>query len=138
MRPLDPDTESLIRGWVEKADADLEVARRLGPEAAQNLRIREIVGFHCQQASEKYLKALLTRCQVEFPRTHDIQALLRLAENAGTLPTGSLVNAKWLTPFGVEVRYPGDSAELLPGDEMKAIEIATGVRRVVLGILTVG
>src|ERR1035441_6331804 len=113
MQPLDPEAESLLRQWIDKADADLEVARRLEAEAAGNLRIREIVGFHCQQAAEKYLKAFLTRCQIEFPKTHDIKLLLELA---GDPLAGSLSDAKWLTPFGVEIRYPGDTAEMLPGD----------------------
>ena len=132
MQPLDPEAESLLRQWIDKADADLEVARRLAAEAAGNLRIREIVGFHCQQAAEKYLKAFLTRCQIEFPKTHDIKLLLELA---GDPLAGSLSDAKWLTPFGVEIRYPGDTAEMLPGDEGKAIEIANLVKQVVLAIL---
>ena len=132
MQPLDPAAEALLREWIEKADADLEVARRLAAEAAGNLRIREIVGFHCQQAAEKYLKALLTRRQIEFPKTHDIKTLLNLA---GAPVADSLSGAKWLTPFGVEIRYPGDTAEMLPGDEMKAIEIANHVKQSVLAIL---
>jgi hypothetical protein len=28
-----------------------------------------------------------------------------------------LSGAKWLGPFGVDIRYPGDAAEMLPGDE---------------------
>ena len=40
-----------------------------------------------------------------------------------------------LTPFGVEIRYPSDAAEMLPGDEVKAIEIARGVKKVVTGML---
>ena len=46
--------------------------------------------------------------------------------------------AKWLTPFGVEIRYPGEAAEMLPGDEAKAIEIASEVRQVVLAVLEKG
>jgi len=132
MQPLDPEAESLLREWIEKADADLEVARRMAAEAANRFRIREIVGFHCQQAAEKYLKALLTRCQIEFPKTHDIKTLLQLA---GDPVADSLGAAKWLTPFGVEIRYPGETAEMLPGDEDKALELASQVRQVVLGIL---
>jgi HEPN domain-containing protein len=101
----------------------------MAAHAADNLRVREIVGFHCQQAAEKYLKALLTRRQVEFPRTHDIRTLLELV---GDPLANSLNAAKWLTPFGVGIRYPGDSAEMLPGDENKAIEIACHVKRAVL------
>ena len=103
--------------------------------AADRLRIREIVGFHCQQAAEKYLKALLTRYQTEFPKTHDIKTLLQLA---GDPVADSLGAAKWLTPFGVEIRYPGETAEMLPGDEDKALEIASQVRQVVLAILAGG
>jgi HEPN domain-containing protein len=76
MHPLDPDTVLVLREWIDKADADLHVAEHMTAEAAVNLRIREIVGFHCQQAAEKYLKALLTRYQIEFPKTHDLQVLL--------------------------------------------------------------
>src|ERR1017187_5386212 len=135
MQPLDPAAEPLLREWIEKADADLEVARRMAAEAADDPRIREIVAFHCQQAAEKYLKALLTRRQIEFPKTHDIKALLQLA---GDAVADSLGGAKWLTPFGVEIRYPGDTAEMLPGDEVKAIEIASQVKQVVLAILVRG
>ncbi len=135
MPPLDPDIEALLRQWIEKADADLEVAQRIAAEAADNLRIREIVGFHCQQAAEKYLKALLTRYQIEFPKTHDIKALLQLLGSPSSSVADSLSSARWLTPFGVEIRYPGDTAEMLPGDEAKAIEIANRVKQAVLAIL---
>ena len=78
MKPLDPDIESLLRQWIEKAEADLEAAERLAPRVASSTRLREVVGFHCQQAVEKYLKVLLTFYQVEFPKTHEIERLLAL------------------------------------------------------------
>ena len=49
MKPLDPDAESLLREWIEKAEADLEAAGQLVSSVARNIRLREIVGFHCQQ-----------------------------------------------------------------------------------------
>ncbi len=101
MQPLDPDAEALLCEWIEQADADLEVARRMAAQAAGHRRIREIVGFHCRQAAEKYLKALPTRRQIEFPKTHDIKILPHLA---GDPVADSLGAAKWLTPFGVEIR----------------------------------
>jgi HEPN domain-containing protein len=136
MQPLDPEIEWLRRQWVEKADADFEVAQKISADAADNLRIREIVGFHCQQAAEKYLKALLTAYQIEFPKTHDIKTLLHLVARASGEVAESLSAARWLTPFGVEIRYPGDIADMLPGDEAKAIEIASKVRQTVLAILS--
>lgn len=135
MPPLDPEIESLISQWIAKADADLEVARRISPEASDNPRIREIVGFHCQQVAEKYLKALLTRYQIEFPKTHDIKMLIQLASSGGSPVADSLADASWLTPFGLKIRYPGETAEMQPGDEVRAIEIASQVKQVVLAIL---
>ena len=114
---------------------DLEVARKIAAEAVIRPRIREIVGFHCRQAAEKYLRALLTRWQVEFPKTHDIKALLLLVGRADAGAAEAMRDARWLTPFGVEIRYPGDAAEMLPGDELRAVDIATGVERTVLSIL---
>src|SRR5262249_50530952 len=104
MPPLDPAVISLVRQWVDKAEADFQVARRLVSDVAENRGFREIVGFHCQQAAEKYVKALLTVVQVEFPKTHSIEKLLMLAAPA-TEPLGiSLDDAQWLTTFGVEIR----------------------------------
>jgi hypothetical protein len=36
-----------------------------------------------------------------------------------------------LTPFGAEGRYPGDTPELLPGEEAHAVQIACRVRQAV-------
>jgi len=50
----------------------------------------------------------------------------------------ALSGAKWLGPFGVDIRYPGAAAGMLPGDEVKAIEIARLAKEVVLRILDEG
>ena len=91
---------------------------------AQGDRFREIIAFHCQQAVEKYLKALLVRHQIEFPKTHDIAKLLDRVAAANANMAESLRNADVLKPFGVEVRYPSDAPELLPGGETEAIDMA--------------
>jgi hypothetical protein len=49
-----------------------------------------------------------------------------------------LSGTKWLGPFGVDIRYPGDAAEMLPGDEVRAIGIARLAKEVVLRILDEG
>ena len=68
----------VVRGWVEKAENDLENASlvlrsgRKGP--------MDTVAFHAQQCAEKYLKALLSFRGIDFPKIHDVEQLLVHAE----------------------------------------------------------
>ena len=62
-------------------------------------------GFHCQQAAEKLLKALLSELCTRFQRTHDLQELMNLLEGAGHKLPEELRRVDELTPFAVEFRY---------------------------------
>lgn len=97
--------------------------------------LRHVIAFHAQQAVEKYLKAVLVRHQIYFPGTHDTGKILDLVEQREPAMVATLRAAAGLTPFGVEVRYPGDAPELLPGEEAGVIEIASRVRDAVIGLL---
>jgi HEPN domain-containing protein len=64
-----------------------------------------VIGFHCQQAAEKLLKALLSNLMVRFRRTHDLRELMDLLTDSGhTLPE-ALADLDILTPYAVEFRY---------------------------------
>lgn len=90
------------------AEQLLKVARD-DDAAARTLREAEspdsVVGFHCQQAVEKALKAVLAARSVEFPFTHDIGLLIQLCEDAGTPLPEALADVDRLTPFAVHMRY---------------------------------
>ncbi len=133
--PRDRGGDWLLRQWLDKADLDMRVALYVAGEAAEKHGFGPILGFHCQQAAEKYLKAALTRADIGFPKTHDLQFLLELAEPILGSQVLSPSDASWLTTFGVEIRYPSDSPEMLPGDERRAIDIATKVKQAVLDAL---
>ena len=92
--------------WVKKAEADWRGAQRLDCEPD---RLNDIIGFHCQQAAEKYLKALLQQLGQPVPRTHNLEDLLDLLlPHDSTLKSirRSLIS---LTDFAVDYRYPGMS-----------------------------
>ena len=76
MRPPEDEIRLLVAEWIKRADLDFKTAVRPSAEG----EFRDIVGFHAQQAAEKYLKALLTRHQIEFPKIHVIRRLLILLE----------------------------------------------------------
>ena len=131
MRPPEAEIRLLVGEWIKKADLDFKTAVRLSAET----EFRDIVGFHAQQAVEKYLKALLTRHQIEFPKTHVIRRLLILLEPVEPVIVDALDDANWLSPFGAEIRYPGDRAEALPGEEVRARQLAQEVHDAVMGVL---
>lgn len=60
--------EKYIQEWINKANKDIKAVEKLEKEED----ITEIVCFHCQQAVEKYLKALLLSNNEDIQKTHNI------------------------------------------------------------------
>jgi HEPN domain-containing protein len=72
--------------------------------------VRDAICFHCQQAAEKYLKALLCELGLPIPRIHDLDELLvLLVPHHGLLRPLSRVLVS-LSRFAVDYRYPDRSA----------------------------
>jgi HEPN domain-containing protein len=122
----------LVRQWIAKAEVNYRTAERL---VRDDEPIRESIAFHCQQAAEKYLKAFLVWRNVEFPKTHSIGRLLDLVSGVAPDLATALADAISLTPFGVEIRYPGDFPELLPGEEWTVFNLAKRTRDAILAQL---
>jgi HEPN domain-containing protein len=131
MRPPEEEIRRLVAEWIKKADLDFSTTLRLLTEP----EFRDIVVFHAQQAVEKYLKALLTRHQTEFPKTHVIRRLLLLLQPVEPALADALEDANWLSSFGVDLRYPADFPETLTGDEARALELARRVKSAVMAAL---
>jgi HEPN domain-containing protein len=67
--------EDTIRNWIQKAENDLKIGK---DEMATQEPARDMVCFHMQQCSEKYLKTFLIFHDKEYPRSHNLEALLTL------------------------------------------------------------
>lgn len=93
--------------WVRKAEKDIEVARR---EARRADPARDVVCFHCQQAGEKYLKALLQENGAPIPRTHNLTDVIYLLLPFDATLAKLHRAGKFLKRFAVEYRYPGITA----------------------------
>jgi HEPN domain-containing protein len=123
------DVLSVAGAWVEKAENDLRNAQHTLTLNDEECPF-DTVCFHAQQCAEKYLKALLTLHQIEFPRTHDLTELVALLP-AGIrflVPSDELVV---ITPYAVEARYPGDWGRPVRADAVRAVQIARRVRTAV-------
>ncbi|MDI6864462.1 MULTISPECIES: HEPN domain-containing protein [Thermodesulfovibrio] len=66
---------------------------------------RQLLFFHLQQATEKFLKALLAKKNVNFPKIHDIEKLIELCEENNIKVPDFIDDLIDLTPFAVEFRY---------------------------------
>lgn len=108
MKPRDEVKRKLVGQWLAKAEQDLDAAEMLRSGEPPLLYP---ACFHAQQAGEKYLKALLTWHQIEFPKTHSLGELLDLLKQKDAELASSLRDAVILNPYGVNIRYPGDAPE---------------------------
>ena len=70
----------------------------------------DAVCFHCQQAVEKCLKALLAARDEEYPHTHDLRVLCDLAEPLVPALEGFRRSIMSLSRYAVEVRYDDKDA----------------------------
>lgn len=132
MKPPEQVKIEFYRQWLAKAGQDLGAAKLLLREETSFLGA---VGFHCQQAAEKYLKAFLTWHQIDFPKTHDIDELLDLVATTNAKLAKSLRSAGILTDYGVETRYPGDAPELTLEQAREAVKLAEVTRKAILKAL---
>ncbi len=132
MKPAEQVKRELTQQWLTKAEQDFQVAQHL---VSQGTGYFGAVGFRSQHAAEKYVKALLTHHQIEFPKTHNLGELLDLLVSVQARMAGSLREITALNPYGVEMRYPGDVVEVSSEEADKAVKLAAKVRNAILAAL---
>jgi len=96
------------RKWIKKAESDWLVAVSL--TRRRKIPVHDHACFHFQQSAEKYLKARLEEANLHFPKTHDLEELVRLCLGIEPLWSALSSAGKRLTKFGVRFRYPGNEA----------------------------
>ena len=117
--------ESMVGQWLVKADHDYGSAHDL-IEFSSDCAY-DVVCFLCQQCVEKYLKAMLVLNGLDVPRTHDLTQIFAAIPSRGSLAIeiDELAN---LTPYAVEMRYPGHWLMETREEATKAFEVATRIR----------
>ena len=116
MNDPDPVVHEALR-WLRFSEEDLDVALRLlsgSPSAPRH------ACWLSQQAAEKALKAALVLDEVEFPFTHDLDALRNLLPGSWSV-RDTLPDLAELTEWAVETRYPGDWPEHTDADATRAV-----------------
>jgi len=88
----------------------------------------DIVGFHCQQAMEKLLKAALSHHGVRYRKIHDLREIMDILTDAGHPLPGDLEDIDSLSPYGSLFRY-----DVIPSnvslDRQKALDMVRRLRK---------
>ena len=95
----DPKAEAVVLS--RKAEGDAKAMRLLAPNPEIS---DEIVGFHAQQAVEKWLKAVLGSRGIDFEYTHDLHRLIAEVKAVGEFPF-DIPEVVALTEHAVPLRY---------------------------------
>lgn len=116
---------------VRKAESDLaDVRRTLASVGPYDTGL-----FHCQQAVEKYLKALLAVHNVNYPKIHDVSELVELSAefcpNLRTLP----FDVSEFNPFAVTIRYDDWDEDVPLGLLEEMFDKCNQVRALIIEVL---
>src|SRR3954449_8486863 len=106
-----PESPDLARVLARKAQGDERVVQALAPNPEID---DEAVGFHAQQAIEKWLKAVMAFHGLEEVRTHDLGRLLVLLGKAEVDSPPGADRLDDLSIYAVPLRY----ADLLDAEPL--------------------
>lgn len=123
-----------VKQWLIHGDEDIRLAVHAMALQDEEEPPYRLVAYHAQQCAEKYLKAFLVFCVVDFPYTHNISVLLELCSKHADWPV-ELQDAEQLTLYSITTRYPGEEEDVTKSEAKRAIELAQQVREQVRNAL---
>jgi len=118
----------------------LDLARLLLDKAAEDETLLDlilelpqvgdtVIGFHCQQAAEKLLKAVLSAEGIRYRRTHDLAELIDLATDNGLRLEPGMEDLRTLTPYAVDLRYGSFGMEIEEASNLDREKVRESIRR---------
>lgn len=128
MLPLNAKEKAYVQEWLDLASHDLRAAEQMLANSPTTFGY--LIAFVAQQATEKLVKAALLTQEIQFPKTHDIPALLVLLSGQLPFSPTDYSNAAILADYAVEVRYPGKRINL--SELQTAVQMAQQFERRIL------
>lgn len=113
------------KDWIEKAEHDLGSAKIIFIHLPDYI---DTIAFHCQQAVEKYIKAILVHKGIEFQRSHDLIYLLEILSNHTEISEDKYKKAVSLNGYSIQIRYPNKIVKLSTEELESAIVISQEFR----------
>ncbi|MCL4484647.1 MAG: HEPN domain-containing protein [Bacteroidetes bacterium] len=114
-----------VKDWIDKANHDLGSAKLIYLHIPDYF---DTIAFHCQQATEKYLKSILEYYGIEFQRSHNLVYLLDLLAQRIDIAENIYDKAIMLNGFSVQIRYPDNTIYLTKEELETSISISQEFR----------
>ena len=119
--------------WILLADKDMYAAEIM---LKDEYSLTNIVAFHCQQAIEKYLKAVLIEKDIPVIKTHDLIKLNGVIKEMNDLGIDENILIT-INEAYIESRYPGELGLMpdgMPSNEQakEFIECAREIRTIIM------
>jgi hypothetical protein len=110
----------------EKGEEDRYILERIAndPQAPESG-----IGFHAQQAVEKFIKAVLASRAIPYPRTHNLALLLDMLSDNGLPLPPEPERLTQLTPYGARLRYDRPAPIGQSGGPLDRSWLCTSVRQ---------
>jgi HEPN domain-containing protein len=125
-----------VRAWLSKAESDIKNAQIILSSKDTSLPF-DTVCFHCQQASEKYLKAYLIYHNRTFPYSHNLADIVAVCMEVDRSFASIQRKAEILTPYAVEIRYPDDFYMPTKQEAEESLAITTEIKDFIFARLDV-
>ena len=115
-----PEVREIVHWFVRRGDRHLDAAVIL--VHADGVNVADAACYHCIEAADKYLKALLTLNDIAAPRTHDLNYIHNLLPIDSRLPIDHS-DLIYLSTYGIERWWDPDREQAV-----RALKIARDVR----------
>ena len=132
--PHDPVLIAETKGWLYKVCLDLRSAEHALTAFPPLLAD---VAYHCQQATEKALKAFLVWHDTPFRKTHSIEEIGEQCIEKDVTLKDIIDRAAPLTEYAWKFRYPGEPEEPTVEEAEEALAVARETFQAVLSRLPV-
>ncbi len=111
--------------WFAKGDEDIRATDLL---LSADPPLIDLAAFHCQQAAEKLIKALLVAAAARVPRIHDLEALSSLA--SPYYPQLALQMREFgpATAWLARSRYPSGLTDGVGVDGQEVVDILASIK----------
>ncbi|MDR0705005.1 MAG: HEPN domain-containing protein [Planctomycetaceae bacterium] len=100
------DKKEFVLDWIRYAKSDLITARHMFEDVYP--KETEIAAWHSQQCAEKTLKAFLVANNIEPPKIHNLEELVKRCQNIDSSFSEIQYDCQRINPYGAVTRYPNE------------------------------